>query len=173
MNLARAGRAAAVQTAQSLSRGGCQTRWHWLVNCDHGDSLTSPFGLTGCATAADGRRRRRRVSSAAAAAVVVIAVATRLTIDSQSCERCPLHIFGRGRPDARLASRPPRRPRGWSLAIGAGFVRQLLPVGAAHGVHAMAEAGAHRADALPLHRHTHTHRPHTHTTAAAAAAASV
>eukprot|EP01049_Picozoa_sp_SAG25_P006512 SAG25_NODE_493_length_7405_cov_1.946756_6_plen_247_part_00 len=24
---------------QSLSRGGCQTRWHWLVNCDHGDSL--------------------------------------------------------------------------------------------------------------------------------------
>jgi hypothetical protein len=48
----------AVQTAQSLSRGGSQNRRHSLVNCDHGDSTTSrldsPLGSAG---AVDGRAR--------------------------------------------------------------------------------------------------------------------
>eukprot|EP01047_Picozoa_sp_COSAG01_P033667 COSAG01_NODE_2487_length_7592_cov_4.423328_2_plen_137_part_00 len=31
------------QNGYLSSRGGCQNRWHSLVNCDHGDSTTSRF----------------------------------------------------------------------------------------------------------------------------------
>eukprot|EP01047_Picozoa_sp_COSAG01_P076723 COSAG01_NODE_13572_length_1566_cov_1.222222_2_plen_125_part_00 len=35
------GGASCSQNGYLLSRGGCQTRWHSLVNFDHGDSTTS------------------------------------------------------------------------------------------------------------------------------------
>jgi hypothetical protein len=31
------------QNGYLLGRGGCQHRWHSLVNCDHGDSTSSRF----------------------------------------------------------------------------------------------------------------------------------
>jgi hypothetical protein len=34
------------QNGYLSSRGGCPNRWHSLLNCDHGDSTTSRFGLT-------------------------------------------------------------------------------------------------------------------------------
>jgi hypothetical protein len=35
-----------VQNGYLLRRGGGQNRWHSLVNCNHGDSSSSRFGLT-------------------------------------------------------------------------------------------------------------------------------
>jgi hypothetical protein len=35
------------QNGYLSSRGGCQKRWHLLVNCDHGDSTTSLFDSPG------------------------------------------------------------------------------------------------------------------------------
>jgi hypothetical protein len=43
------------------SRGGCQNRWHSLVNCDHGDSTTSRCDSPRrCAATPRPRRRGRR-----------------------------------------------------------------------------------------------------------------
>jgi hypothetical protein len=38
------------QNGYLSSRGGCQNRWHLLVNCDHGDSTSSRFDSPACPT---------------------------------------------------------------------------------------------------------------------------
>jgi hypothetical protein len=50
------------QDGYLLRRGGCQNRWHSLLNCDHGDSTTSRFDSP-------------RACAPAAAAVVALAAA--------------------------------------------------------------------------------------------------
>jgi hypothetical protein len=49
----------AVENGYLSRRGGCQNRWHSLVNCDHGDSTTSRIALAPQVEVASSSRHQR------------------------------------------------------------------------------------------------------------------